>query len=91
MTTGEKIRKIADHYSFEHQTITAIEELSELQRAICRWNRGGMTREIEASLIDEIADVLIMVRQLEYLMGAESVSGRIKEKLDRKLEQIERG
>lgn len=91
MSVAEKLRKIANYYGWADQTIIAIEEMSELQKAICKWHRDGMTREVENFLVDEIADTLIIVRQLEYLLGPERVGNRIKEKLDRQIERMGRG
>ena len=45
----------------EKQVIVAIEELSELQKELCKNLRG---RKNQLALTEEIADVLIMVEQM---------------------------
>lgn len=49
-----------------HQVIVAIEELSELQKELTKWLRSkGNT----AGLMEEMADVSIMLNQLELIFG----------------------
>ena len=48
------------------QVIVAIEELSELQKELTKWLRGKGTRE---GLMEEMADVFIMLNQLELIFG----------------------
>lgn len=94
-----KCHEIADHYGEEHQMLKAVEEMAELTQAIIKylddpaeWN----------ALIEELADVLIMVEQLDYLtqkwvapLGYEhylsDVGHRISIKINRQLERMERG
>lgn len=45
----------------EKQIIVAIEELSELQKELCKNMRG---RENKDSIVEEVADVLIMIEQI---------------------------
>lgn len=58
------------------QITVAIEELSELQKALCKYQRWATTTkdgegraEVVASIKDEIADVSIMLNQLELIFG----------------------
>lgn len=53
-------KDLIDKYG-EKQVIVAIEELSELQKELCKNLRG---RKNKVALIEEIADVLIMVEQM---------------------------
>lgn len=53
-------------YGDRNQMIVAIEELSELQKAICKLLRGG---EDYASLAEEVADVVIMAEQLQMMFS----------------------
>lgn len=48
------------------QVIVAIEELSELQKELTKWLRGKGTRD---GLMEEMADVSIMLNQLELIFG----------------------
>lgn len=65
----------------ELQMIVAIEELSELQKALCKCLRGG-----NGNVEEEIADVKIVLRQLEIMFDREKIEGWQKAKLQR-LEQ----
>lgn len=65
----------------ELQMVVAIEELSELQKSICKYLRGGVSNAEE-----EIADVKIVLRQLEIMFDREKIDGWQKAKLQR-LEQ----
>lgn len=82
-----KCRIIADHYGINNQLQIAIEEMSELTKEICKHNRKFNNT---AMLIDEIADVSIMLGQLCYLFCITGqVNTRIDYKLDRQLKRIE--
>lgn len=94
----QKFKTIADHYGFKNQSMMMIEECSELQKAICKWHRErGDSLRSESSdcdertaIIDELADVIIMAKQISYLLPAEDeVSEQIEFKLDRQLRRME--
>lgn len=94
----QKYQSIADHYGFRNQSMMMIEECSELQKAICKWHRErGDSLRSESSdcdertaIIDELADVIIMAKQISYLLSAEDgVSEQIEFKLDRQLRRME--
>ena len=102
MTVDEKARYIAQHYGYYAQSVQAIEELSELITAIAKHRRKvyKMTaphdpREIrgeeKCNVIEEMADVTIMMWQMQYLLGIEGqeVYNIVREKLDRQLYRIE--
>jgi NTP pyrophosphatase (non-canonical NTP hydrolase) len=65
------------------QEMMAIEECSELIKAICKFNRKPTTGKEFTDLIDEIADVTIMMRQMAIIVGPERVEERIKFKIER--------
>ena len=79
----KKIKAIADYYGKEHQTIKAIEELAELIQALAKG-------DIE-NIKEEIADVRVMLEQIEYLYGisGDAITLRMCAKLWRKLERME--
>ena len=79
-----KTKAIADYYGKEHQTIKAIEELAELIQALAK----GDTENIK----EEIADVRVMLEQIEYLYGVsdDEITLRMCAKLWRQLERMER-
>ena len=83
----ESCQMIANFYGQHSQLMMAIEEMSELTKEICKYERF---KGNEAKLIDEIADVKIMVEQLEYILGVnKEVDARINYKLDRQMRRIE--
>lgn len=99
MDKTEKIKIIADHYGFSTQSNIAIEEMSELTKAICKWHRrydGSFKSETSdckerKAIIEEMADVWIILCQLDYLLDSEiEVSEMITKKLDRQLERIKK-
>ena len=85
-TQDAKCKRIFDHFGLEHQYGKAVEELSELNEAIVQRPSTGIR-----PIISELADVLIMCRQLEIGIGSFIVDLEIESKLDRTLERIESG
>src|SRR5574344_64602 len=89
---GAKIEKIADHYGLQHQLYKSIEELIELVQAIQDYSFELGMRDDEIStehVADEIADVKIMLAQLEYLLELEEeVKDRVEFKLNRQIDRI---
>lgn len=91
-----KIQKIADAYGYDAQSRQCIEEMAELTQAINKlWRsrgKGQSTEKCESmcmdNVVEEIADVQIMLWQMAYLLGAD-VLPIIEQKLDRQLEGIE--
>ena len=78
---------IADHYGTLGQLNKAIEECQELIAAIAGYLEN---RESRAHIAEEIADVKIMLIQLEYLLHSEyEVEGMMRYKVDRQLKRIE--
>jgi hypothetical protein len=67
----------------ESQENMAIEECSELIKAICKLRRKDSTADDFTNLIDEVADVTIMMRQMALIVGEESVNERIAYKINR--------
>ena len=99
MEIRDKIKLIADTYGYDEQSRQCIEEMAELTQAINKfWRKdlkcGQLTilevpvgSPCEKKLVEEIADVQIMLWQMEYLLNAD-VSTIIEQKLDRQLERI---
>ena len=78
----EELKKIAEHYGLNHQKIKLIEEMAELTQAICKGR--------DLSIIDEIADVEIVLEQVKYLMGINAdVEAQKMFKINRQLKRIE--
>lgn len=102
--TRQKIKKIAQTYGYDPQSRQCIEEMAELTQAINKFWRKALDcgkgkqpngeKYITMSpaydnLVEEMADVQIMLWQMEYLLNADT-SIIIQQKLDRQMERIER-
>lgn len=97
MTTEQKIQYIADHYGYEPQSRQLIEEMAELTVAINKlWRKheyystSKELAEAHYNILEEIADTLIMIWQLKYLLGVGEgeLSDVVEQKLDRQIERI---
>nr|DAZ17492.1 MAG TPA: nucleoside triphosphate pyrophosphohydrolase [Caudoviricetes sp.] len=93
----KKMKLIAEWYGYEPQSRQCIEEMAELTQAINKlWRKktfGGNGIEIaqaHENVIEEIADVSIMICQMKELLGVkeDDISEIINQKLDRQLERI---
>ena len=71
------------HYGTRHQVIVAIEELSELQKELCKFLRDNKTDNIA----EEIADVEIMLEQMVMLFSSRETVDRWKQN---KLERLDK-
>lgn len=107
MNLQEKLIAIADHYGLENQTIKLAEEGAELSAAMLK-NLGIAFRkakgensvklrqqeaEAKEKMTEETADVLLVSRQLEYLMISDpefekEITKIMNDKADRQLERI---
>ena len=85
----EKVKRIADYYGLKNQLRQLAEECSELSVESLHYIREG--RGIER-ISEEIADVLIMIQQIIYLIGHGygDIEKYAEFKLDRQLNRIER-
>lgn len=97
MKLEEKIEFIANHYGYDAQSRQCIEEMAELTQAINKWwrvcghgqNTEKSNQECMDNLVEEMADVQIMLWQMEYLLlSAQEVNQMITQKLNRQLERI---
>lgn len=78
----EKINYIADYYGLESQRWKAVEELIELANALTHTDLPQIT--------EELADVIIMTSQMEYLYNIHTeVERAIERKIKRQLKRIE--
>lgn len=87
-----KITTIAEHYGLEHQLGKAQEELRELYEEVGSYLQEfklGNDNICAEKMIDEMADVKIMLKQLEYLLDCkQEIKERIEFKLDRQIGRI---
>lgn len=79
------LKKIIDYYGEEKQIIKAIEEMSELQKELCKKLLGKSDRD---SLVEEIADVQIMLDQLKLIVSNTELKTIMQNKVDRTIERI---
>lgn len=92
--TKQKIQKIAQTYGYDAQSRQCIEEMAELTQAINKyWRKQGNGQPTDKkdcfdNIVEEIADVQIMLWQMEYLLNADT-SIIIQQKLDRQMERME--
>ena len=102
----EKIKKIANHYTFKNQSGQLIEECAELIQAIrkyIRFDEGLITDDdiltstndsnmLIQNIVEEIADVEIMLEQIKVLLNLnnDAIKAIKIKKIDRQLERIKR-
>lgn len=87
------IHNIADHYGIDGQISVTQEECAELIQAISKFRRYPNNKDILKSLVEEIADVRIMIAQIEYLLSNYGVNDididtQIEHKIYRQLQRI---
>ena len=78
-------------YGESHQIVKAIEEMSELQKELCKFICACITdAEIDLdTIIDETADVQIMLEQIQMIFGIdECVEKRMEYKINRLNERL---
>lgn len=81
-------KRTIELYGEHAQKLMAIEEMSELTKEVCKDFRGKLDRE---HLIEEMADVLIMLDQmlLLYKIGGEEIVSMCERKMERLKERMD--
>lgn len=77
MGISEELKKVADYYGYEEQSNQLIEECAELIQALNKYRRaGGKEQKTDigvldalANVIEELADVEVMLDQIKYLLN----------------------
>lgn len=77
--------RLLNHYGVLSQEGMTIEECAELITALHHKTRG---RAAADEVVEELADVIIMTRQLRIAYGAAKVDRKVAEKLARQLKRI---
>lgn len=88
MTQTQIIAQAVAHYGHSNQVLQAIEEMNELCVELTHHLRG---RNGVRDVAEEIADCMIMMRQLRLMFGEQLVDWFVDEKLDRlqgRLEEV---
>ena len=95
-TIEQKVQRIADYYGFDKQLNQVIEELIQ---AAAKYNRvkgegydTSINMEVAAeNLVEELADVQLVIRQLIYLIDChDAIVDITEEKANRQLERIKK-
>ena len=81
-----RIEQIAAHYGFTSQADMLSEEAAEYMVTLNKLRRGRA--DAYENIKEEVADVLIMARQLRYLLGYEDIDRIIEAKLERQMRRI---
>ena len=68
-----------------HQAVIAIEELSELQKEICKYLRGQPNLE---HISEEMADVEIMLAQLRVIFDNDFIIAKYKREKTERIEKL---
>ena len=89
-TVKRHLNTIVETYGSDKQEDMAIEECSELIKAILKFRRSNAKdSDLRDAVIDEIADVQIMLTQLGIIFNCvEEVNERIDFKIDRQIGRI---
>ena len=84
---NQKCLKILKHYGESSQLRKLAEECGEAVQAALKYDyrANEITKQ---ALITEIADLEIMVQQIKFVVGYETVNKEIDFKLNRQLERI---
>lgn len=81
--------KVIAECGCKHQIIVCIEELSELQKELCKELRYGCNI---SNIAEEIADVTIMLEQMKGMFNCSETVDKIKvQKLERLKQRLEDG
>lgn len=90
-----EVETIAEHFGMDNQMIKTAEELSELIQVICKIQAEGITIESYQNLVEEVADVEIMLERIKYLheIPESEIEETKKEKIERTIgrHEIEEG
>ena len=86
---GRILEAAIDTWGPEMQMIVAIEEMSELTKALTKYIRAYDVTEIEANIREEMADVVIMLNQLALIFG-DTTEEEIRKlnRLQRRIEDV---
>ncbi|OHW63104.1 hypothetical protein EUAN_08880 [Andreesenia angusta] len=87
MNNCEVYKLAMEKYGESHQMTVAVEELSELQKEVCKYQRGENSKQ---EMAEEIADVEIMLEQMKQHFGFGSLVELYKQgKVNRLKERME--
>ncbi len=82
----EIYRQAVLKYGPAHQMLKAKEECAEFLVATMQYEQNRVPVTV---VIDELADVIIMMQQARLILGSENVDDAIRRKLDRLVERMD--
>lgn len=83
------LQRALNTYGSDLQIVVTMEEMSELQKELCKYMRGKYS---PASIAEEIADVEIMLEQMKMLFCcSDDVSSVRRRKVERLKERLDNG
>lgn len=83
-TEKDIFRSAIDTYGEVMQINVAFEEMSELQKELCKHLRGSGSQE---NIAEEIADVEIMMEQMKMIFNCETAVLQVREKKVKRLKE----
>ncbi len=85
-----KQKCIVQYYGSEKQNVVHMEECAELIQAISKKMRYPADKDVHANLVEEIADVIICISQLQeiYEINDEMIADIIERKQIRQINRI---
>lgn len=89
-TPHEAAAKIINHYGTAHQLVKLCEECAELTQQAAKCYDKGIPYSDD--MIEEIADVLVMIKQFETVMSQpdrDLLEDQVVYKLERQIKRIE--
>lgn len=92
----ENLNTIVTTYGDAPQVDMCIEECAELQKALLKYRREThkgfpdteKVKKAKEAIIDELADVSVMVEQIKIIYGYEAVEERIGFKINRQMDRL---
>ncbi len=89
ISDAEVLQRALDTYGSTLQIVVMMEEMSELQKELCKYLRGRGSFE---HIAEEIADVEIMLEQMKMLFCcADDVRNERRRKVERLKERLDNG
>ena len=82
------LRNIAEHYGLRVQMRQLIEEMAELTQVIYKAERYDLDT-VREHLVEEVADVEVVLEQVIYLLGDNRIEQIRAEKIERQKRRIE--
>lgn len=84
----KELQQIAEHYGLRVQMRQLIEEMAELTQVICKAERYDLDT-VREHLVEEVADVQVVLDQVVYLLGDNRIEQIRAEKIARQKRRIE--